>query len=61
MTIGNDVIIVAGAVVTHDIQSGTIYSGVPARKIGQFNEYKQKSISLANRIHLLKLIRTKRL
>lgn len=43
MTIGNDVIIVAGAVVTHDIQSETIYGGVPARKIGQFNEYMKKA------------------
>ena len=39
MTIGNDGIIVAGAVVIHDIQSGTIYDGVPAGKIGQLNEY----------------------
>ena len=42
-TIGDNVIVAAGAVVTNDIPSGTIYGGVPAEKIGQFDEYMKKA------------------
>lgn len=41
--IGNNVIVAAGALVNKDIPDGTIYGGVPARQIGTFDEYLEKS------------------
>lgn len=41
--IGDNVIVAAGALVNEDIPSGSIYGGIPARKIGNFTEYMQKS------------------
>ena len=38
VTIGDNAIIAAGAVVTHDIQPNTIVGGVPAKLIRQINE-----------------------
>ena len=36
--IGDNVVIAAGAIVTKDIPSNSVYGGVPARKIGDFEE-----------------------
>lgn len=40
--IGNDCIIGAGSIVTHDIPPGSIAVGVPARVIGNVDEYRKK-------------------
>ncbi|WP_300409029.1 acyltransferase [Lagierella sp.] len=37
--IGNNVIIAAGALVNRDIPSNSIYGGIPARKIGNFDDF----------------------
>jgi maltose O-acetyltransferase len=34
VTVGEDAIVAAGAVVTHDVAAGTVVAGVPARPIG---------------------------
>jgi len=44
VTIGNNVIVGAGSVVTKDIPEGSIAAGVPAKVIGQFNDYRMKLI-----------------
>lgn len=43
VTIGDDVIIGCGAVVTKDIPNGEIWGGVPARKIKTLEEYFEKN------------------
>lgn len=43
--IGDRVIVAAGALVNRDLPSGGIYGGVPARRIGSFDEYLEKSRS----------------
>lgn len=40
--IGNNCIVGAGSVVTKDLKSGGIYAGVPAKKIGTFDEFIKK-------------------
>ena len=42
ITIGSNCIIAAGAVVTHDIPSGSIAAGIPAKIIGTYDENKAK-------------------
>lgn len=44
--IGNNIVIGAGAVVSKDLEDGGVYAGVPAKKIGNFEELlsKRKSI-----------------
>lgn len=42
VSIGSNVIIAAGTVVTKDIPDGEIWGGVPARRIGLFCEYMAK-------------------
>lgn len=42
ITIGSNCIIAAGAVVTHDIPSGSIAAGIPAKIIGTYDESKAK-------------------
>ena len=54
--IGPDVIIASGSVVTKDCEPNSVYAGVPAKKIGTFNDFinkridseKQKSISVTH-------------
>ena len=38
VTIEQDVIVGAGSVVTHDLESGFVYAGNPARKVGRIQE-----------------------
>lgn len=45
ITIGDNVIISAGSVVTKDIPTGTVYAGNPAQYICTIEEYKSKHIS----------------
>lgn len=40
--IGSQVIIATGSIVTHDIPDNTVVAGVPARKIGTFEDYVKK-------------------
>ena len=40
--IGSNVIIGASSTVTKDLESGGVYAGCPARRIGSFEEYVQK-------------------
>lgn len=42
VTIGENVVIGAGSVVTHDLPSNGVYAGVPAQKICTIEEYKEK-------------------
>lgn len=42
VTIGDNCVIAAGAVVTKNIPSGTIFGGVPARQIESIEEYYEK-------------------
>ena len=48
--IGNNVIIAAGALVNQDIPDGTIFGGVPAKQIGTFERYMQKSCEYSKKI-----------
>ena len=42
VTIGHDVVVAAGSVVSKDVPSGWVVGGVPAKKIMKFSEYKEK-------------------
>ena len=44
VTIEDNVIVAAGAVVTKDLESGWVYGGVPARKIKTVEEYRRKAL-----------------
>jgi len=44
VTIGNNVIIGAGSVVTKSIEDNTIVGGNPAKKIGNFNDFRMKML-----------------
>ena len=43
--IGNNCVVAAGAVVTHNIPDGEIWGGVPAVKIGNYESLKNKCIN----------------
>lgn len=43
VTIGSNCIIAAGAVVTKNVPSGEVWGGVPAKKIGTYEETKKKN------------------
>ena len=47
VTIGDNVIIGAGSLVNKDIPEGTVAAGVPAKVIGQFDDYRMKMIKSA--------------
>ncbi|GAB1043753.1 acyltransferase [Shewanella algae] len=42
VTIGNNVIVAAGSVVTKSLEGGAVYGGIPARKIKSLDEYFEK-------------------
>jgi acetyltransferase-like isoleucine patch superfamily enzyme len=44
ITIGDDVVVAAGSVVTKDVPSGCVVAGNPARKISDFDCFKKKTV-----------------
>lgn len=42
VTIGDDVVIGAGSIVTRDLPSGGVYAGSPARRVCSIEEYREK-------------------
>jgi len=47
VTIGDNIVIAAGSVVTKDCESDSVYGGVPARKLKTLSEYKEKVLKEA--------------
>lgn len=45
VSIGPNAIVAAGAVVTKDVQEGTVVAGIPARVIGDFDSFVQSRIN----------------
>jgi acetyltransferase-like isoleucine patch superfamily enzyme len=50
VTIGDNVVVGAGAVVTRDIPSNSVAAGVPARVIRPLSAYKEKALQTGTRI-----------
>lgn len=40
--IGNNIVVASGSVITKDLEDNSIYAGVPAKKIGTFDNFKNK-------------------
>jgi Acetyltransferase (isoleucine patch superfamily) len=59
VTIGDNVAIGAGSVVTKDIPSNTIAAGVPAKVLRTYDEYKEKMIPQLDKINGLNKIEKK--
>lgn len=47
VTIGSNVIVAAGAIVTHDVPDNSVVAGIPARVIGTYEEAKAKHKALS--------------
>lgn len=50
VTIGKNCIIAAGAVVTKDVESGSVMAGIPARRIGNYEDVKKKTLEFSKSI-----------
>lgn len=50
VTIGENCIIAAGAVVTKDVEPGSVMAGVPARRIGNYETVKEKTLAFSRAI-----------
>ena len=55
--IGNNVIVGAGSVVTHDLPDNGVYAGVPARYVSSIEDYKEKNQKLREERPRFDLIR----
>ena len=53
VTIGENCIIAAGAVVTKDVPSGSVVAGIPAKIIGTFEQSKNKAKLFSNQVALM--------
>lgn len=50
VTIGENCIIAAGGVVTKDVEPGSVMAGIPARKIGNYEDVKKKTLEFSRAI-----------
>lgn len=55
--IGNNVIVGAGSVVTHDLPDNGVYVGAPARYVSSIEDYKKKNQKLREKRPRIDLIR----